>query len=123
MLYNEQLLKISELTNMDLILLGIIMLLAITVAFLHRSVDTKNGSHFSKHSDILIISINQDSNILFNDKIVEKNSIASELCKYERNINICIDCTKQTKFDMFITLLNIIKEKNFHHLSIKPRKA
>ena len=123
MLYNEQLLKFSELTNMDLILLGIIILLAVTVAFLHRSVSTKNSSHFSKHSESLIISINQDSNILFNDKIVEKNSIASELCKYEQNTNICIDCTKQTKFDMFITLLNIIKEKNFHHLWIKPRKA
>jgi len=122
--YNIELLKISELTNMDLILFGIIVLLAIAVAYLHNnSITTKNGPGFSNHSDSLIISINKECDVLFNDKVIEKNSIAKELSKYETNTYICIDCNKQTKFDIFITLLKIIKEKNFRHLSIKPRKA
>ncbi len=122
MSHNLELLKISELTNIDFIIFGIIILLIITVVFLHTcSIGTKKRFRCSRHSDNLIISINQESDILFNNKIVEKNSVEKELSKYTINTSICIDCNKQTKFDIFITLLKLIQEKNFRYLSIKPR--
>jgi biopolymer transport protein ExbD len=42
--------------------------------------------------------------------------------KYEVSIPIDINCDKEAKFDLFVSLLDILKEKEFKNLGIITKK-
>jgi biopolymer transport protein ExbD len=64
----------------------------------------------------------QTGDILFDKvKILEKD-IKKELAKYELKIPVHINCDKEAKFDLFVSLLDTLEEKEFRNLGIITKK-
>jgi len=70
----------------------------------------------------LTITIKENGDILFDKLIVLENNIAEELSKHEVGTPIHINCDKEAKFDLFVTLLDTLEEKEFKNLGIITKK-
>jgi len=70
----------------------------------------------------LTITIKQNGDILFEKTIISENDVAKELSKYKADIPIHINCDKEAKFDLFVTLLDELEAKEFKNLGIITRK-
>ena len=66
----------------------------------------------------LTITIKQNGDILFDKVKVLEKDVASELSKYKVNIPVYINCDKEAKFDLFVTLLDTLELKEFRNLGI-----
>ena len=51
-----------------------------------------------------------------------EKDLAVELSKYKVNMPVHINCDKEAKFDVFVILLDILKEKDFKNLGIITKK-
>ncbi|OHE04289.1 MAG: TonB system transport protein ExbD [Sulfurimonas sp. RIFOXYD12_FULL_36_11] len=70
----------------------------------------------------LTISIKQNGEISFDTTVVLIENIETKLCDYEADIPIYINCDKNAKFDHFVVLIDILKQKNFTNLGIITKK-
>ncbi|EQB40678.1 biopolymer transporter ExbD [Sulfurimonas hongkongensis] len=70
----------------------------------------------------LTITIKQNGDILFDKVIVLVDDVAEELAKYEVKTPIHINCDKEAKFDLFVSLLDTLEEKKFKNLGIITKK-
>ncbi|MDY0232660.1 MAG: biopolymer transporter ExbD [Sulfurimonas sp.] len=71
----------------------------------------------------LTITIKENGEILFDKLVVQENNIAQELSKYEVQTPIHINCDKEAKFDLFVSLLDTLEEKEFKNLGIITKKS
>lgn len=71
----------------------------------------------------LTITIKQNGDILFDELKVSEKDIAQELAKYEIIIPVHINCDKEAKFDLFVTVLDTLEEKEFKNLGIITKKS
>ncbi len=107
-----------------LVLLVIVLTTATFVAKGLIPVDLPNSKTATKEDNKknLTITIKKNGDILFDKTAVLLQNIESELCKYENTMPIYINCDKDAKFDFFVTLLDVLKEKNFTNLGIMTKK-
>lgn len=107
-----------------LVLLVIVLTTATFVANGIIPVDLPNAKTASKQDNKknLIITVKQNGDILFGKVKVSEKDISSELSKYEVNIPVHINCDKEAKFDLFVTLLDSLEEKKFKNLGIITKK-
>jgi biopolymer transport protein ExbD len=107
-----------------LVLLVIVLTTATFVAKGIIPVDLPNAKTATAQTDKknLTITIKQNGDILFDKvKILEKD-IKKELAKYELKIPVHINCDKEAKFDLFVSLLDTLEEKEFRNLGIITKK-
>ncbi len=80
----------------------------------------KSKSNFKekiKHKNI-IISIKKDGNIFYNDKQLSLKKLQKILFILPLDSIININCDKDAKFDNFVKVLDLLKEKSFKNISI-----
>jgi len=70
----------------------------------------------------LTITIKPNGEILFEKIIVSEKDIAKELSKYKVDMPVHINCDKEAKFDLFVTLLDTLEAKEFRNLGIITKK-
>ncbi|MCK9473461.1 biopolymer transporter ExbD [Sulfurimonas sp.] len=70
----------------------------------------------------LTITIKHDGEILFDQTVVLIDDVESKLCDYKADMPIHINCDKNAKFDHFVILLDVLKQKNFTNLGIVSEK-
>lgn len=70
----------------------------------------------------LTISIKKNGDVLFEKVKVLQINIANELSNYEANTSVYINCDKDVKFDLFVDLLDTLKQKKFINLAIITKK-
>ncbi|WP_455756180.1 ExbD/TolR family protein [Sulfurimonas sp.] len=70
----------------------------------------------------LTITIKKNGEILFEGIEILEKDISQELSKYKIDIPVQINCDKEAKFDLFVTLLDTLKEKEFKNLGIITKK-
>ncbi|RLA82680.1 MAG: TonB system transport protein ExbD [Epsilonproteobacteria bacterium] len=107
-----------------LVLLVIVLTTATFVAKGIIPVDLPNSQSAAKQDDQknLTITIKANGEILFDKETVLEKDLEVALSKYKANMPIHINCDKEAKFDIFVTLLDILKEKNFKNLGIITKK-
>jgi len=71
----------------------------------------------------LTITIKKTGEVLFDKDIIAMKNIENELKKYNINIPIHINCDKESKFDLFVNILDILKNNNYKNLGIITKKA
>ncbi|MFA5427035.1 MAG: biopolymer transporter ExbD [Sulfurimonas sp.] len=76
----------------------------------------------SDNKENLTITIKENGEVLFDKTVVVIKDIESELCKYKTDMPIHINCDKNAKFDHFVVLIDILKQKNFTNLGIITKK-
>ena len=107
-----------------LVLLVIVLTTATFVAKGIIPVDLPTAKTAAKQSDKknLTITIKQNGDILFDKVKVLETDLAKELAKYEVKTPININCDKEAKFELFVTLLDTLEEKEFRNLGIITKK-
>ncbi|WP_373035914.1 ExbD/TolR family protein [Sulfurimonas sp.] len=107
-----------------LVLLVIVLTTATFVAKGIIPVDLPSAKTAAAQSDKknLTITIKQNGDILFDKVKVLKQDVAKELAKYEVKIPVNINCDKEAKFDLFVSLLDTLEEKQFRNLGIVTKK-
>ncbi len=110
----------SYFTPLDTTLLMIVISLLVISLFLSKIIEEDKTATIS--SKKLIIGIEQNGDILFNNKVIEKRFLLEELSNYDKDTYICISCNKKTQFEIFTQLLKTLQSNNFKHLGITPSK-
>lgn len=107
-----------------LVLLVIVLTTATFVANGVIPVDLPESKVSAKNDnkENLTITIKENGEILFDKTVVVIKDIENELCKYKTDIPIHINCDKNAKFDYFVVLIDILKQKNFTNLGIITKK-
>lgn len=109
------------------IMLVLLVIVLTTASFVAKGVipvDLPNSQAVAKQDDkkSLTITIKENGDVLFGETIIQIKDIENELCKYKTDIPIHINCDKNAKFDYFVVLIDILKQKNFTNLGIITKK-
>jgi len=107
-----------------LVLLVIVLTTATFVAKGIIPVDLPSSESAAKQDNQknLTITIKANGEILFDKETVLEKDLEVALSKYKANMPVHINCDKEAKFDTFVILLDILKEKDFKNLGIITKK-
>ena len=107
-----------------LVLLVIVLTTATFVAKGIIPVDLPSSENSTKQDNQknLTITIKENGEILFDKTLVQEKDLAAALSKYKATMPVHINCDREAKFDIFVVLLDILKEKNFKNLGIITKK-
>jgi biopolymer transport protein ExbD len=105
------------------IMLVLLVIVLTTASFVAKGiipVDLSMSQSASKlkNEKSLTITIKDDGKIFFDKVAVTKNSIAIKLQEYTKNTPINLNCDKNAKFDNFVYVLDVLKEKQYKNLGI-----
>jgi len=108
-----------------LVLLVIVLTTATFVAKGIIPVDLPTSKTATPQNDKknLTITIKENGDILFDKAMISIDDIAKELSKYGVETPIHINCDKEAKFDLFVSLLDTLEEKEFKNLGIITKKS
>ncbi len=105
------------------IMLVLLVIVLTTATFVARGIipidlsDASSATKIKKQKE-LTITIKKDGTIFFNKIEIVKSDIKQKLLKYSKNTPISINCDKNAKFDNFVYIIDILKEKNYKNLGI-----
>lgn len=107
-----------------LVLLVIVLTTATFVAKGIIPVELPNAKSAKKQENQkkVTITIKENGDIFFNNTKILLKDIDLYITKYEIKTPININCDKEAKFDMFVALLDILKQKNFNNIGIVTKK-
>lgn len=107
-----------------LVLLVIVLITATFVAKGIIPVDLPTSKTATKQNSKknLTITIKENGDILFDKTKVLKKDIIIELSKHDVKIPIHINCDKDAKFELFVSVLDALEEKKFRNLGIVTKK-
>jgi len=107
-----------------LVLLVIVLTTATFVAKGIIPVELPNAKSAAKQEDVksVMITIKQNGDIFFDATPILLKDVASHMAHYEAKTPIHINCDKEAKFDSFVALLDILKQKNFQNIGILTKK-
>jgi len=109
------------------IMLVLLVIVLITATFVAKGiipVDLPSSESATKQDNQknLTITIKANGEILFDKETILEKDLATKLSEYKTNMPVHINCDKEAKFDVFVTLLDILKEKDFKNLGIITKK-
>ena len=107
-----------------LVLLVIVLTTATFVAKGIIPVELPNSKSAAKQENQknITITIKENGDIFFDDTKILLKDIDIYIAKYEVKTPININCDKEAKFDMFVALLDTLKQKNFNNIGIITKK-
>ncbi len=105
------------------IMLVLLVIVLTTATFVARGVipiDLSEATSSNKMTkDIpLTITIKQNGDMFFNKEQVIKEQIILKLENFKTNTAISINCDKNTKFENFVYIVDILKQKGYKNLGI-----
>ena len=106
-----------------LVLLVIVLTTATFIAKGTIPVDLSEGksSKKAKNQKSLTITIKKDGQIFFDKEQIFKSDISDRLKQYTKKSLISINCDKNTKFDNFVFVIDILKSGGYENLGIITR--
>lgn len=109
------------------IMLVLLVIVLITATFVAKGiipVDLPTSKTATKQNSKknLTITIKENGDILFDKTKVLKKDIIIELSKHDVKIPIHINCDKDAKFELFVSVLDALEEKKFRNLGIVTKK-
>ena len=107
-----------------LVLLVIVLTTATFVAKGIIPVDLPNSKTATaqENKKNLTITIKENGDILFDKTKVLQKDIIIELSKHDAKTPVHINCDKEAKFDLFVSVLDSLEEKEFKNLGIITQK-
>ncbi|OCS07349.1 biopolymer transporter ExbD [Campylobacter fetus] len=103
-----------------LVLLCIVLSISTFIASGHIKLSLPNADYSVKsiEKNKVIISVDKENNLYFNDKSADKEALKNEIFKLENSDFIEIQSDKESKFEIFVWIIDILKEKNHENFSI-----
>ncbi|MDV2490454.1 MULTISPECIES: biopolymer transporter ExbD [Campylobacter] len=103
-----------------LVLLCIVLSISTFIASGHLklSLPNANSSMENMKKSRTVIIVDDQNNLYFNDILVDKEALRSEIFKLGNSELIEIKSDKESKFETFVWIIDILKEKNHENFSI-----
>jgi biopolymer transport protein ExbD len=103
-----------------LVLLVIVLTTATFVAKGIIPIDLSEAKSDQKLKDdtILTITIKEDGNIYFDKAMIRFEDMDTKLANYKKMVPISLNCDKNAKFDYFVKVIDLLKEKGYKNLGI-----
>ncbi len=105
------------------IMLVLLVIVLTTATFVARGVipidlsDSTSSDKITKEIP-LEITIKSNGDIFFNKEQVVKENIITKLEKFKKKTVITISCDKNSKFENFVYIIDILKDKGYKNLGI-----
>jgi len=114
--------SINVIPFIDIMLILLVIVLT-TASFVAKGVipiDLASAKSALKLKDQkqLAITINKEGIIYFNKLKISKDQISDQLNSYPKQTPISIACDKNLKFDTFVYILDILKNKDYKNIGI-----
>jgi len=114
-------LNVIPLIDIMLVLLAIVLSISTFIAQGHIKIDLPNSESAEKkqdENDKITVLINKDNEFFIGeDKIAEEN-LKEKLNEIKNETLIELKSDKESKFDSFIKVIDILKEKNHENFAI-----
>ncbi|CUU82585.1 TonB system transport protein ExbD [Campylobacter hyointestinalis] len=113
-------LNIVPFIDIMLVLLCIVLSISTFIASGHIKLSLPNADSSIKNIEKsqIVISVDKENNLYFNDRLVDKEALKNEIFKLENSDFIEIKSDKESKFETFVWIIDILKEKNHENFSI-----
>ncbi|EAJ1232065.1 TonB system transport protein ExbD [Campylobacter fetus] len=113
-------LNIVPFIDIMLVLLCIVLSISTFIASGHLKLSLPNANSSMKNmkKSRTVIIIDDQNNLYFNDILVDKEALRSEIFKLGNSELIEIKSDKESKFETFVWIIDILKEKNHENFSI-----
>ncbi|WP_187107122.1 TonB system transport protein ExbD [Campylobacter hyointestinalis] len=113
-------LNIVPFIDIMLVLLCIVLSISTFITSGHIKLSLPNADSSIKNIEKsqIVISVDKENNLYFNDRLVDKEALKNEIFKLENSDFIEIKSDKESKFETFVWIIDILKEKNHENFSI-----
>ncbi|RUT49869.1 TonB system transport protein ExbD [Campylobacter fetus] len=113
-------LNIVPFIDIMLVLLCIVLSISTFIASGHLKLSLPNANSSMKNmkKSRNVIIVDNQNNLYFNDILVDKEALRSEIFKLENSELIEIKSDKESNFETFVWIIDILKEKNHENFSI-----
>lgn len=113
-------LNIVPFIDIMLVLLCIVLSISTFITSGHIKLSLPNADSSIKNIEKsqIVISVDKENNLYFNDRLVDKEALKNEIFKLENSNFIEIKSDKESKFETFVWIIDILKEKNHENFSI-----
>ncbi|MDX9813958.1 MAG: TonB system transport protein ExbD [Sulfurimonas sp.] len=107
-----------------LVLLAIVLL---TSTFITKGIipvnlpDAQNASKLKSDKE-LVIAINDKGDLFLEDQKVELSDIEKELQDKQKDTPVHLNTDKETKFEYFVNVLDLLKKEEFSNVSIVTKR-
>jgi len=109
------------------IMLVLLVIVLTTASFVAKGVipvDLPDSKSASKSDDkkTITITINKTGKMFFEKTPITIESLAPLLEQHDKKSPITINCDKEAKFELFVTLIDTLKAKEFNNIGIIANK-
>jgi len=105
------------------IMLVLLVIVLTTATFVARGLipidlsEATSSTKITKNKE-LIITITKNGDIFFNKEPIIKEQINTKLKSFKTDTSISINCDKNTRFQEFVYVIDILKDKGYTNLGI-----
>ena len=105
------------------IMLVLLVIVLTTATFVAKGIipvdlsDSKSSEKLIKNKE-LTVTIKSNGDVFFNDIKTTKLQITTKLQEYKKNTPISLNCDKNAKFENFVYIIDILKDKNYKNIGI-----
>lgn len=103
-----------------LVLLVIVLTTATFIATGMIPVDLSEGKSSVKNKQLktVVLTIKSDGTLFFNKEKIIIKQISNKIVNYKKSVAININCDKNSRFDNFVKVIDLLKEKGYTNLGI-----
>ena len=114
-------LNVIPLIDIMLVLLAIVLSISTFIAQGHIKIDLPNSESAEKkqdENDKIAVLINKDNEFFIGEEKIAEENLKEKLNEIKNETLIELKSDKESKFDSFIKLIDILKEKNHENFAI-----
>ena len=114
-------LNVIPLIDIMLVLLAIVLSVSTFIAQGHIKIDLPNSESAEKkqdENDKIAVLINKDNEFFIGEEKIAEENLKEKLNEIKNETLIELKSDKESKFDSFIKIIDILKEKNHENFAI-----
>lgn len=117
-------LNIVPFIDIMLVLLAIVLSISTFIAQgkIKVEVPQADSAQQPKEEKRVVITVDADNKIYLDDKLTNLTELKSSLAPIDSKTLIELNSDKESKFDIFVQILDILKDKNHENFAISTRK-
>jgi biopolymer transport protein ExbD len=109
------------------IMLVLLVIVLTTATFVAKGIIPLELAKASSSEDFtlkkeIVISIKKQGEIFFNDKSMQKADLKFALLQEDKKSAVYVNCDKDAKFELFVSIMDTLKEQGFENLGIITKK-
>ncbi|OPA79609.1 TonB system transport protein ExbD [Campylobacter pinnipediorum subsp. pinnipediorum] len=117
-------LNVIPLIDIMLVLLAIVLSISTFIAQGNIPVDLPSSESATqdKEDNKITVTINKDNEFFIEDKKIAEDELKERLNEIDQKTLIQLKSDKESKFEMFVKIIDILKEKNHENFAITTLK-